>query len=79
VLSLHALNKERIYIPVINICNYLQSFLFSMCYEQILVDPRYKVIFKNTLDKLVEEIRRKQLMNVSPREIVCERLKTQIV
>jgi hypothetical protein len=50
-----------------------------MCYEQILVDPRYKVIFKNTLDKLVEEIRRKQLMDVSPREIVCERLKTQIV
>ena len=60
---------------MINICNYLKSLLFSMCYVQILVDPRYKMIFKNTLDKLVEEIRCEQLMDVSTREIVCERLR----
>ena len=42
---------------------------------EVVLYPRNEVIFKGTLDHLVEEVTRKQFMNVSAREVACEWLK----
>ena len=42
---------------------------------EILADPVYKVIFKHTLDQLMEEVWGYQLMDVCMREMLSERLR----
>lgn len=41
---------------------------------EILPDPRNKMVLEGTLDELVEKVGGNKLVNVCPREVICERL-----
>lgn len=45
---------------------------FTMCQFEVLINPCNDVVFKNTLDKLMQKIGGHQLMNVGSREEVGE-------
>jgi hypothetical protein len=60
--------------PTIDIINDLISTCRTMFLNKIFIDPTYQVVFKSTLDKLMEQIRRKKFMNVGPRKFKCKRL-----
>ena len=45
---------------------------------KVLARPINKVVFEYSLDKLVKEIRRDQLVNVCTREVLCEWLAKRV-
>ena len=50
------------------------GFCFTIPNLEVFADPGHKVIFKNTFDNLVKKVRCQHPIDVSIREIICERL-----
>ena len=48
--------------------------LSRICLLQIFFNPGNEVVFERSLDELMEDVRRDQLMDISSREVVCEGL-----
>jgi hypothetical protein len=46
--------------------------------KEILIDPCYEVIFKSSLDELMKQVRREQLMDVCTRETMCKGLEDEM-
>ncbi len=56
---------NALHAPPIDVLNNIKSIGFPMLKNQIFLNPRYKVIFEDAFDKLVEYIRCDQFMNIS--------------
>jgi hypothetical protein len=59
---------------MVNVVHDFLCMRLTMRSNEVLLDPRNKVIFERTFDHLVEKIGRKELMNVRSGEVIGERL-----
>ena len=63
-------NKAEFCLPMVNVLGYLMGTRFMMFNSQIFVDPSDYVVLEGSLHNLMEEVRGKELMNISSREVV---------
>ena len=59
-------------VPPVNLVQDQVGFRLSMFMHKVLAHPINKVILENTLDKLVEEVRGYQLVDIHTREMFSE-------
>jgi hypothetical protein len=60
------------YIPVVDIIEDLSCTRFAMGKYKIILYPSDEMVLECPLDYLMEEVRRKEFVNISPRKVICE-------
>jgi hypothetical protein len=63
--------------PSVNVLNNLQHVGLSMLQSQILLHPCYKMVLECAFNKLMEEVRHDQFMNVSTQKSVHKWLRKE--
>ena len=70
--------RDRNDLPPVNFIQNCVRLCLSMLVLKILTYPINEVIFKYTLDELVQEVRSYQLVYIRTRKIICKWLDGQV-